>query len=241
MDFEKEAKIEANNLTEEQLERFYQELNKVPSVRSPLTGDQAVLSFRFMEDTGLRVNEMLHVLKRDISFDTRILTVTMPKVSALCPCAKWEYRDLRTRIRVITETDKSCKKCHGEGRFKQIQNTTITPRLISEIIEYCKDLESDKLLFPVHRSTLWKWAKKAGEEANLDIFQMKKIRRIDGLFLHLFRALCAKRMIKDAVDDPFRDQLIAQKLRHSFASVTDRYTKVDINYLWNWEKKTYGN
>ena len=239
MDFEEQALIEANNLTDLQLQNFYKELNLIPSLRAPLNGHDAILAFEFMEDTGCRVNEMIHVKKQDINFRTRILTVTNPKVSAICSCAKWKYRDLYSRIRVIEHTDSNCKKCLGTGRWKQEQKTTITPRLIDKVKEYCESLKDDELLFPVHRTTLWKWGKKAGTLAGINIFQVKKTREIDGVFLHLFRALCSKRMVRDAQNDPYKDQLVACKLRHSFGTVTDRYTKIDINYLWGWEEKTY--
>lgn len=241
MDYDKQALIEANNLTSEQLDLFYKEIEKIPTQRAPLTGEETILAFRFMEDTGTRVNELIHIKKQDINFRTRILTVTNPKVSAICECAKWQYKDLHSRIRIITETNPTCKKCNGKGRWKEHQKTTITPRLMPDLILYCETIKDEDFLFPVHRSTLWKWGKRAGILAGINIFQVKKSREIDGVFLHLFRALCSKRMMLDATNDPFRDQLVAQKLRHSFATVTDRYTKIDINYLWNWEEKTYRN
>ena len=241
MDFEAQALIEANNLSDFQLSSFYNELAKVPTLRAPLDGKDAILAFQFMEDTGCRVNEMIHIKKQDINFRTRILTITEPKVSALCDCAFWRYKDLYSRIRVIDHTDKDCNKCHGLGRWKAPQKTTITPRLVNTIRDYAEKMQDDELLFPVHRTTLWKWGKKAGEASRINIFQVKKTREIDGIFLHLFRALCSKRMIRDAKNDDYKDQLVACKLRHSFGSVTDRYTKIDINYLWNWEEKTYVN
>lgn len=239
MDYEGRALIEANNLTEQQLDSFYFEVNKIPSLRAPLDGKDTVLSFKFMEDTGCRVNEMIHIKKKDINLRTRILTITEPKVSALCDCASWRYKDLYSRIRVIDHADKDCKKCNGLGRWKEPQKTTITPRLIDSIKSYSESKKDEDLLFPIHRATLWKWGKKAGEKANINIFQVKKSKEIDGIFLHLFRALCSKRMIRDAKNDDYKDQLVACKLRHSFGTVTDRYTKIDINYLWNWEESIY--
>ncbi len=232
--------IEANNLTALDLQKFYAELEKIPSPRAPLNGQEAILLFEFMEDTGCRITETIHIKKQDINFRTRILTVTNPKVESTCElCSKWKYRDLETRVRVLVSSDPNCKRCHGKGKWKEPQKTTITPRLIDKVRQYCEPMRDDELLFPVHRTTLWKWGKKAGLVAGLKLFQVKKQQEIEGVFLHLFRALCSKRMVRDAKDDPFRDQLVAQKLRHSFATVTDRYTKIDINYLWSWEEKTY--
>ena len=239
MSIEDKALVEANNLSDFQLGTFYNELKNIPSPRAPLTGYEAILAFQFMEDTGSRVNEMIHIRKKDINFRTRILTITEPKVSALCECASWRYKDLYSRVRVIDHTNPDCKKCHGLGRWKEPQKTTITPRLIDIVRDYAEHMKDDELLFPVHRTTLWKWGKQAGTLAAINIFQVKKTQEIDGIFLHLFRALCSKRMTRDAKNDDYKDQLVACKLRHSFSTVTDRYTKIDINYLWNWEEKTY--
>jgi hypothetical protein len=100
-------------------------------------------------------------------------------------------------------------------------------------------MKDDELLFPVTRKTVWVWGKKAGENAKIYIFQQKEERLIEGIYVHLFRALCSKRMVRDAKDDNYNDQLVALKLRHSFNTVTDRYTQIDINYLIGWERKTY--
>ena len=239
MDDELKSLKEANNLTDDEIQNFYKELENIPSMKAPLTGKQAVLCCKFMEDTGCRVNETIHVKKKDIDFGTRILTVTEPKVEHTCKCSVWEYRDLQSRIRVLKSSDSNCSRCHGKGKWKKPQATTITPRIVKELREYCDTLKDDDILFPVHRYTLWKWFKRAGVQAGIRIFQRKEEKIIKGVFLHLFRALCSKRMTKDAMNDPFKDQLVAKKLRHSFGTVTDRYTKIDINYLWNWEEKTY--
>jgi len=241
MDFEGQALVEANNLTDDQINKFLQEIESIPSIRSPINGKEARLAFEFMEDTGGRVTEVIKTKKKDINMDARIWTVMHPKAESICDCSTWRYRDLYSRLRVLEHADNNCKNCHGKGRWKKPQRTTITPRLIHKVKDYCKNLQDEDLLFPVHRATLWKWAKKAGNRANINIFQQKEEKYIQGMFLHLFRALCSKRMVRDAVNDPYKDQLVARKLRHSFATVTDRYTQIDFNYLWNWENNTYGN
>ena len=98
--------------------------------------------------------------------------------------------------------------------------------------------EPDELLFPTTRQSFWNWGKAAGRMAEINIFQQKDERLIEGIFLHLFRALCSKRITRDSKEDPYNDQLVQCKLRHGI-TVTDRYTKVDINYLINWERKFY--
>ena len=241
MTLEKKALVEANNLTDKQLQDFYQELSKIPTQMAPINGQEAVLCFKFMEDTGCRVNETIHIKKQDVNFRARILTVMFPKSETRCKCSTWRHRDLYSKGWVLDSADNNCKQCHGKGKWKQPQHTTITPRLIDELKTYCDGLKDDQYLFPVTRKTLWKWGKKAGVNANINIFQQKKQKLIEGIFLHLFRALCSKRTISDAMSDPYKDQLVACKLRHSFASVTDRYTKIDINYLWSWEEGKYGH
>jgi len=239
MDYELEALTEANNLTKEQYGLFLNEVEKIPSSRAPINGKIARLAFEFMEDTGLRITETLHVKKQDFDFQTRILTVTYPKSEKQCKCSIWKYKDQYTRARVLESSDPKCTICHGKGKWKKPQRTTFTPRLKSRLFEYVNSLKDDNLLFPVSRKTMWVWGKKAGIAAKLNIFQQKEERLIKGIFLHLFRALCSKRIIEDAQFDKYKDQLVAVKLRHSFSTVTDRYTKIDINYLIGWENKTY--
>lgn len=234
------AMVEANQLTTEQYDLFLDELEKIPSTRAPINGKIARLAFEFMEDTGLRITETLHVRKNDLNFRTGILTVTHPKSEKQCKCSKWRYKDEYSRSRVLESADIKCPMCHGKGKWKKPQRTTFTPRIVSRLAEYCDNLKDDSaVLFPVTRKTMWVWGKKAGRNAELNIFQQKEERLIEGIFLHLFRALCSKRMIKDAKFDDYKDQMVATKLRHTFASVTDRYTKIDINYLIGWETKTY--
>lgn len=239
IDLEKQALVEANNLSDLQLNSFYNEVSRLPSFRSPIPAKDAAMSYKFMEDSGCRVTETIHVRKQDINFNTRILTVTHPKSETTCDCSVWKYRDLVSRVRVLDSSDPNCPKCHGKGKWKKPQKTTITPRFLFELRQYCEPLKDDQLLFPIHRKTLWQWGKKAGYLAGINIFQQKEEKLIEGIFLHLFRALCSKRTLRDAKADPYKDQIVACKLRHSYQTVTDRYTKIDINYLWSWEERTY--
>ncbi len=231
--------IESNELSPDEYDEFLDELENIPSPRAPIDGEGARLCFEFMEDTGCRITETLHVRKRDIDFRTHIITVTHPKSEKQCKCSKWKYKDEYTRSRVLVSANKKCPMCKGKGKWKKPQRTTFTPRLYAKLDNYTYDLNDNDLLFPVSRKTMWKWGKQAGDNIGLSIFQQKEERLIHGIFLHLFRAMCSKRMIRDAKNDDYKDQLVAVKLRHSFNTVTDRYTKIDINYLYNWEEKTY--
>ena len=239
MDIEQQSLREATDLTQEQYQNFLNEVEKIPSQRSMIDGKTARLMFEFMEDTGLRVNEAIHVRRKDVDFRTRILTVVEPKISKTCKCSKWKNRDEYSRVRIMISTDPNCIKCHGKGRWKKPQITTFTHRIKTDLYAYCQELKPEDLLFPISRISVWKWGKKAGINSGLRIFQQKEERLIEGIFPHLFRALCSLRMTRDSKDDPYQIQLVARKLRHSFRIVTERYTKMDINYLLRWEEKTY--
>ena len=231
--------VEAVQLTEKQFQDMLIELKSIPTYRSPIPGEIAVLCFRFMEDTGCRVTETIHVKKRDINFKTKILVVTHPKSEKKCKCSVWRYKDVYTRTMILISSDRDCSKCHGKGKWKKPQRTTFTSRIINDLSAYCDTLDDEDYLFPISRQSLWVWGKKAGVNAKIDIFQQKEERFIEGVFLHLFRSMCALRMLKDAKLDNYKHELVSCKLRHSERIVTDRYTKIDINYLLGWESKIY--
>ena len=239
MDFEAQAMIEANELSSEQFESFLDKVETIPAARSPITGRQARLFFEFMEDTGSRVTEGLHVRKKDIDFNTHILTVIYPKSEKSCKCSRWKYKDQYTRQRVLEYADPKCEYCHGKGKWKKPQKTTFTNRIYHELYQYCQELKPDDLLWPTTRQSIWNWGKKAGYLAGINIFQQKEEQLIKGIFPHLFRAICSKRTTADAATDKYKDALVQLKMRHSYKVVTDRYTKITINYLITFESKTY--
>lgn len=239
MDSEKVAYHEANTLTPEEYQRFLTEIEKIPTRRSPISGKTTRLCIEFMEDTGLRVTETTHVKKKDCDFDTRILLVTHPKVETKCKCSRWKNKNDYSNAKVLEYADPKCTTCHGKGKWKKPQRTTFTPRIYKVLREYCNVLDDDQLLFPVSRQSLWNWTKEAGYRANIKIFQQKKDRHIKGMFVHFFRELCSKRVKTDSKDEPYRDELVQCKRRDSYDIMADRYTKIDINYLLNWEAKTY--
>lgn len=237
----KEVKYhEANTLTQEEYQNFLTEIEKLPTRRSPISGKTVRLCIEFMEDTGLRVTETIHVKKEDCDFKTRILTVTHPKVETRCKCSRWKNKNEYSNAKVLEYADPKCTKCHGKGKWKKPQRTTFTPRIYNKLLEYCNTLEDSQLLFGVSRQSLYNWTVEAGERAKIYIFQQKNERKIDGMFVHLFRELCSKRVKMDSKDEPYRDEIVQAKRRDSFDIMADRYTKIDINYLLNWEEKTYG-
>lgn len=239
LESEKIVYHEANTLTQEEYQRFLSEIEKIPTRRSRISGKTTRLCIEFMEDTGLRVSEAIHVKKKDCDFDTKILTVTNPKVKTKCKCSRWKNKNDYSISKVLEYADPKCSKCLGKGKWKKPQQTTFTIRISDRLQEYCDTLEYEQLLFPVSRQSLYTWTKEAGKRARIYIFQQKDERKIMGLFVHLFRELCSKRVKMDAKDEPYRDELVQRKRRDSFDIMADRYTKIDINYLLNWEKKTY--
>lgn len=239
LDYEFQALKEASNLTLTEINNFLDEVEKIPSHKSPISGKTTRLAFKFMEDVGSRVNETIHIRKQDIDFSTRVVTIIMPKSEKHCKCSRWKNKDEYSQAKILEYADPLCSICHGKGKWKKPQTTTFTPRLRQELYEYCSSLQNpEELLFPVSRQSLWKWGKQAGINAKIMIFQQKDEKKIEGIFLHLFRALCSLRTTRDSKDDLFQNQLIDRKMRHSI-NLRDRYNKVDINYLINWEEKTY--
>lgn len=239
MDVDSEVPINPVNISTEDLNSYYQQVEQLPSPKSPIDGKIARLAYEFMEDTALRVNELIHVRKRDIDRRTRILLVTMPKVSQKCKCARWKNKNDYSRVKVLASADPLCPDCHGEGRYKKPQRTTITPRIWNRVIDYISNLNDDDILFPISRKTLWKWAKTAGQNAGLNVFIVKKDKTINNMFNHFFRALCTVRMKRDATNEQFRDELIMAKRRDTYESHVERYTEIGISELLAWEDKTY--
>jgi integrase len=240
VDFEQVAYQEANTLTQKQYQDFLTEIEKIPSKRSPISGQTARLCIEFMEDTGCRVSETIHVKKKDCDFKTRILLVTYPKVEQKCKCSRWKNKNQYSNAKVLEHADPKCERCLGKGKWKKPQRTTFTPRIYVKLQEYCNTLQDNDLLFPVSRQSLYNWTVEAGERAQIHIFQQKAERKIEGMFIHFFRELCSKRIKMDSRDDPYRDELVQCKRRDSYDIMADRYTKIDINYLLQWEAKTYG-
>jgi len=239
VNFEELAMQEANELTDEQFAKFLFYVEQQPAKRAPIDGHAARLAYEFMEDSGLRVTEMLHVRKKDIDFRTRKVSVVYPKTEEKCKCSRWKYQNQYTRRRVLEYADHKCVQCHGKGKYKKTQYTTITPRLWHRLYEFCSTKQDDELLWPTTRQSIWNWGKAAGDKAGIKIFQQKDRIEIEGIFPHLFRALCAKRTIALAANDKYKDAIVACKMRHSYHVVTDRYTKITINYLISWENRIY--
>jgi len=80
------------------------------------------------------------------------------------------------------------------------------------------------------RQLIWSYVKKACKLAGLELGEQQDERYIEGGWTHLIRKSRAKMMIEKGASEV----MVKVKLRHTF-SVTERYTKPDINTLIEWE------
>jgi len=80
------------------------------------------------------------------------------------------------------------------------------------------------------RQLIWSYVKKAAKAAKLELGEQQDERFIEGAWTHLIRKSRAKMMIELGASEV----MVKVKLRHTF-TVTERYTKPDINALIKWE------
>jgi len=156
---------------------------------------------------GLRISEVLGLLGQDFNFERRILT--------------------------LNKTKTGFKKVKGE-KVRKKQYTSIPPDLPEEVERYIKKLTPfDKTpLYPFTRQLIWSYVKKACKMADLQLGEQQDERYIDGGWTHLIRKSRAKMMIEKGASEV----MVKVKLRHTF-TVTERYTKPDINALIKWEQE----
>lgn len=115
----------------------------------------------------------------------------------------------------------------------KVQKTTIPPFQINSLEKFLDQYSDNDRLFPTTRMTVWKYYRNAGRLAGLNIFESQDQRDINNVWTHMLRKSWSKLMENLGA----KESLIARKLRHSPRSVTQRYTKVDINALLDWEEK----
>ena len=88
-------------------------------------------------------------------------------------------------------------------------------------------------MFPITRSTAWKYYKNASILGGLKLCGIKDIKIIDNAWTHLLRSSCAV-MYEDL---GAKESLIARKMRHSPRSVTQSYTKMDLQSVLDFDEK----
>lgn len=112
-----------------------------------------------------------------------------------------------------------------------MQKTTILPYDVEKMRRFLAGFQENERIFPITRSTAWRYYKNASKLGGLRIFEVKDITNIDGAWTNLLRSSCAK-MYEDLRAKP---SLIQRKLRHQPRNVTDVYTKRDLQALLDWE------
>ena len=113
------------------------------------------------------------------------------------------------------------------------QKTTIPPYLVSSLENYLKRFSNSDQIWGINRQNAWRYAKDAGRLAGLSIFEEHDNHDIEGVWTHMFRKACSKRMQELGASRELR----MLKLRHSLKDAHDAYDKVDLNALrkWEWE------
>lgn len=166
------------------------------SGRPPMSSFDYCMMFDVQIECGLRITEVLNLIKEDFDLKHRILKLWNPKTK--------------------------------KGGY---QKTTLTPKLIPTLDNYLKRFSNSDQVFPVNRQNAWRYAKDAGRLAGLSIFEEHDNHDIEGVWTHMFRKACSKRMQELGASRELR----MLKLRHAFKDAHDAYDKVDINALLKWE------
>jgi len=175
----------------------------------------------------LRISEVLTIVPSDFNFKRKILTLNHTKTGFKhCKCSKWKKKKL-------IKSDINCLKCKGKGKVRVKQFTSIPPDFLNYgLILKLSTMSQDELLFPFTRQLIWSYVKKAAVFAKLELGEQQDERYIEGAWTHLIRKSRAKMMIELGASEV----MVKVKLRHTF-SVTERYTKPDINALIKWEEE----
>lgn len=114
-----------------------------------------------------------------------------------------------------------------------VQKTTILPYDVKPYERFTNKFSENEKLFPITRSTAWRYIKNASILGGLNIYEAKDQIEINGAWTHLLRSSCAKMYQELGASYG----MIQRKLRHRPSSVTDRYTKVDLQSLIDWEEE----
>ena len=115
------------------------------------------------------------------------------------------------------------------------QRATILPYDISSLEKHLDSLSKEDIVFPTNRHILWEYAKDAGRLAGLNIAEIQKQKVIDGVWTHLMRKSCSKRMAELGASRELR----MVKLRHAMKDAHDAYDLPDVNALLEWEDQQF--
>lgn len=152
------------------------------------------------------------------------------RISEVLGLTKLDF-DFDRSILTLNKTKTGFKKVDGVKKRKK-QFTSIPPDLPKKVIQGINESNDVQILFPFTRQLIWSYVKKASKMAGLELGEQQDERYIEGAWTHLIRKSRAKMMIEKGAPEV----MVKVKLRHTF-SVTERYTKPDINALIEWERK----
>ncbi len=144
---------------------------------------------------------------------------------------EWDDFDFERYILTLTKTKTGFKKVDGVKKRKK-QFTSIPPDFPLDAVSYIFKHDDHVKIFPFTRQLIWSYVKKASKMAGLELGEQQDERDIEGAWTHLIRKSRAKYMIEKGAPEV----MVKVKLRHTF-SVTERYTKPDINALIEWERE----
>ena len=117
------------------------------------------------------------------------------------------------------------------------QLATILPYDIDPLEKYFATKSKKDKAFPVGRHLLWDYAKDAGRLAGLSIGEVQKQKVIDGMWTHVFRKSCSKRMKALGASRELR----MAKLRHVFKDAHDAYDNENTQAVLGWEWGQWGS
>ena len=177
--------------------------------RPPMNANSFVTAYRVQYGCGLRISEVLNLKKKDIDLNHRLVTIAKPKTGH-----RVTFKSNGSFVDNITP-----------------QRTTILPYDIEMLDKYMNGLDKDDKLFTTNRHIMWQYAKDAGNLAGLNIGEIQNIKTIDGVWTHLMRKSCSKRMR----DLGATRELAMVKLRHVNHDAHDTYDRPDLNLLLDWE------
>lgn len=180
-----------------------------PTGRPTMSANSFVNAFRVQYGCGLRISELLNLKKRDIDLNHRLVTISKPKTGH-----RVTFKSNGSFVDNITP-----------------QRTTILPYDINMLEKQMNGLSKDDTLFTMNRHIMWQYAKDAGRLGGLPISEIQNIKTIDGVWTHLMRKSCSKRMR----DLGATRELAMVKLRHVNHDAHDTYDRPDLNMLLDWE------
>lgn len=212
-DYDNSLQFEQTNYLD--LARFHRFIEAIPKLlafhssfqKPPMDYYHFQMLYKIAYHCALRISEALNLEAEDFDLEHRVLRL---------------------------QKRQGASKTFDKMKVK-VQKTSIGPLLLADLAKFLADKKGK--LFNCHRATAWKYAKQAGNLANLKVYEEQKQRSINGVWTHLFRKSYAK-LMEEMKASP---SLIMLKGRWSPREMYQTYTKPSLNYLIEWEAKAFGN